>query len=390
MHDMRQPRPQLAARRKGCGFTQEELAYALSVDRSTIARWESGETDPQPWVRRKLARVLRLSVEEGAALLDGSSAAESAPRRTSRVAALMDTPDVRVLEAQVAGIAERYVSLPSTALLAEAARCHASLTMLLDQGGREAVRCELHQVATVSATLLSQLVWDASGRRDGSTTLAYCTEAAAHANECGDVVAAAHIQLRRTYVALYGASSTRDPAEGLATARAAEAQSTGVSQALSGLSRLHVAEAFAMQGEYRQCERALSAAESALDRSTNSDPAADVCSPGQFGRLAGSCYLALGAPERAEPLLLATAAELHGRHKTRSLVLGNLALSYLRQRQLEAATATLHEAVGLLEQSRGAGGMTVVFGAARELYPWRSEPMVQDVHDRLLGLIARN
>jgi hypothetical protein len=33
--------------------------------------------------------------------------------------------------------------------------------------------------------------------------------------------------------------------------------------------------------------------------------------------------------------------------------------------------------------------MTVVFRAARELYPWRQEAAVQDIHDRLLGLMAR-
>jgi hypothetical protein len=45
---------------------------------------------------------------------------------------------------------------------------------------------------------------------------------------------------------------------------------------------------------------------------------------------------------------------LHDRQKTRSLVLGNLAFScYIRQRQLDAAGATLHRAIDLLEQSRG-------------------------------------
>jgi hypothetical protein len=33
--------------------------------------------------------------------------------------------------------------------------------------------------------------------------------------------------------------------------------------------------------------------------------------------------------------------------------------------------------------------MSVAFAAARELYPWRGEQLVQDVNDRLLGLLAR-
>jgi tetratricopeptide (TPR) repeat protein len=153
------------------------------------------------------------------------------------------------------------------------------------------------------------------------------------------------------------------------------------------LAQLHAAEAFAMLSEYRRCEQALSAAETALTRMQSDDLVA-VFSPAQFGRLTGSCYLFLGHPEKAEEFLTGTVELLNDRPKTRSLVLGNLALSLIRQRQLEAATHRLHEAIDLLEQSRGGGGMMVVFSAARELYPWRHEAPVQDIHDRLLGLMA--
>jgi tetratricopeptide (TPR) repeat protein len=36
----------------------------LKVDRSTIARWEGGETEPQPWIRPRLAKVLQVSFEQ--------------------------------------------------------------------------------------------------------------------------------------------------------------------------------------------------------------------------------------------------------------------------------------------------------------------------------------
>ncbi|GAA1240559.1 hypothetical protein GCM10009609_00240 [Pseudonocardia aurantiaca] len=188
---------------------------------------------------------------------------------------------------------------------------------------------------------------------------------------------------------MYGLEERRDPRAGLIGAQAAAYQSQPVSYALYGLAQLHIGEAFAMLGEYRQCEQALSSAETAFGKMRPDDVAADVFSPAQFGRLAGSCYLFLGHPERAESLLAGTVGLLHDRQKTRSLVLGNLALSYIRQRQLDAAGPTLHRAIDLLEQSRGGGGMSVVFGAARELYPWRDTAAVQDVHDRLLGLMVR-
>jgi transcriptional regulator with XRE-family HTH domain len=62
-------RQRLAGRRQGQGHTQTSLAALLQVHRSTVSRWEQGETEPQPYIRPKLAGLLRVSGEELAALL---------------------------------------------------------------------------------------------------------------------------------------------------------------------------------------------------------------------------------------------------------------------------------------------------------------------------------
>jgi transcriptional regulator with XRE-family HTH domain len=64
-----------AARRKTVGFSQEQLAERLKVDRSTVARWESGETEPHPWMRPRLARALEVSAEQLDELLGETNAA---------------------------------------------------------------------------------------------------------------------------------------------------------------------------------------------------------------------------------------------------------------------------------------------------------------------------
>jgi hypothetical protein len=55
----------------------------------------------------------------------------------------------------------------------------------------------------------------------------------------------------------------------------------------------------------------------------------------------------------------------------------------------------LHEELGLDIQvgdllcvDWGGGGLNIIFGAGRELRPWRTVPVVQDVCDRLLTLMT--
>ncbi|MBQ0826589.1 helix-turn-helix transcriptional regulator [Streptomyces tagetis] len=58
-------------RRKALGFTQDSLAQSVGVDRSTVARWESGKVAPQDWQRPTLAKVLRVTLAELDAILYG-------------------------------------------------------------------------------------------------------------------------------------------------------------------------------------------------------------------------------------------------------------------------------------------------------------------------------
>lgn len=59
----------LAERRKAVGKSQEQLAALVGVERSTVVRWEAGETTPLPWCRPKLARALAVSLDTLSVLL---------------------------------------------------------------------------------------------------------------------------------------------------------------------------------------------------------------------------------------------------------------------------------------------------------------------------------
>ncbi|MBK1785104.1 helix-turn-helix transcriptional regulator [Prauserella cavernicola] len=49
--------------RELAGFTQDELARKLSVDRSAVGHWEAGRQSPSPGNFKALCRVLRVKRE---------------------------------------------------------------------------------------------------------------------------------------------------------------------------------------------------------------------------------------------------------------------------------------------------------------------------------------
>jgi transcriptional regulator with XRE-family HTH domain len=75
-----------AQMRKVAGYSQEGLAERLGVDRTTVARWEAGETTPQPWQRPRIADAFGLSLSELAELLDNADATKYAGEGSASLA----------------------------------------------------------------------------------------------------------------------------------------------------------------------------------------------------------------------------------------------------------------------------------------------------------------
>jgi transcriptional regulator with XRE-family HTH domain len=382
-------RQRFAARRKAVGFSQEQLAEQLSIDRSTVARWESGETEPQPWIRPRLARVLQVSLDQLDLLLAGGglTEAEAAERMSYALThpGSADIVTVAHLRNQVQQLDEQYVHVPSSSLLAHAGQCLGQVRFLAAHAVSSRVRRELYAVEAEAAILMGQLVWDASQRRDHASARVYLDQAIAAARKVRDPAAEGLALLRKAMIALYG---ERDPREGLALAEQTAETTDKVSDVLTGLAVLHAAEAHAMLGELAPCEEALAVADSRFGRVGELDAAIELYSVTQFGRMAGSCYLFLEDTRRAQGLLEATAVALTDHSKSQAIVLGNLALALIRQGDLDGAAGRLHEAIDVIELNRGGGGLNIVFSAGREMRPWRTVPVVQDVYDRLLTLMA--
>ena len=54
---------QIQVIRTARGITQEQLAVKIDVDRSTIAKWETGKALPRAELLPKLARALNCSID---------------------------------------------------------------------------------------------------------------------------------------------------------------------------------------------------------------------------------------------------------------------------------------------------------------------------------------
>ena len=383
-------RTRFAARRKLVGFSQDQLAERLRVDRSTVARWESGETDPQPWIRPRLAGALQVSVEELDELLaeGGSTAGEADAERLDYALThpgAVDLVTIAQLRWDIQQLDQQYVVVPSSSLLAHAGQALGQVRFLAAHAGNGRIRRELSAVEAEAAILMGELVWDASQRRDHASARLYFDEAIEAARQVRDPAAEGLALLRKAMIALYGEG---DPQTGLALAQEAVETTANASQVLSGLGVLHAAEAHAMLGERAACEGALASAETTFMRIDDMDTAFELYSATQLGRMAGSCYLALADTGRATVLLEDTATALGDGSKSQAVVLGNLSLALIRRGDLDAAAARLHQAMDVIERNWGGGGLNLIFGAGRELRSWRSVPVVQDVYDRLLTLMT--
>ncbi|TVT31257.1 helix-turn-helix transcriptional regulator [Amycolatopsis rhizosphaerae] len=380
----------LARARKAAGFTQERLAETLGVDTSTIARWESGQLEPSPYRRPKLARLLMISRERMEELLQegtttpvvGSAWPAPVARDDSRTA---DLVTVAALREQTLQVEAEYETAPSTQLLARATQHLARIMFLRAETSSKRIRRELWSVEAETATLMGQLIWDASQRRDHRSPRHYFEQAIAAARQVNDPVTEAYAILRKSYLALYG---EKQPDAGLAAAREAATVAHPASPALTGLALLHVAEANAMLGERRACETALGDAREQLALISDADAAGDYFSPAEFDRMAGSCYLFLGLTRHAETPLGQAARGLATKKKSQAIVLGNLSLARLRHGEVDGAVEALHHAIDALELTWGGGGLNIAFTAGRELRPWRQQPAVQEAGERLFALMS--
>lgn len=115
-------RERFIALRVSAGHTQESLAFAMEVDRSTVGRWDRGQAVPRPWQMPKLASVLRVGQKELSEALLGAGPTSNI--RPARSTSLLDGAgrQAPTPERETSDIEEATAGVASMALMDGGAR----------------------------------------------------------------------------------------------------------------------------------------------------------------------------------------------------------------------------------------------------------------------------
>jgi transcriptional regulator with XRE-family HTH domain len=423
-------RRRLAERRKALGYSQEALAEKLGVDRTTVGRWERGESDPHPYIRPRLRRVMNAAADEIEILLASDAHDEPNPRVAPAVACgPVPGPDpmgelddmyrrelLRLLS--VGGV---LIALPRNPAATEPEQIAPAgdpadigqhvllnahlwqvfalakskrlvyplvrdqLSLLVDQMNRPCSPQARQQLCVLACDLF-QLAGEIFFDSNRYTDAAYCYTLAANAGrEARSYDRWACALTRQAFISMYDRQFPDATAILSAAARVAQ---RGDSQ----LPTRHwvavvQAQADAGRGDLEACQRALDTAE----RVTGLDGSA---SPGGWLRFDGSrlaeergtCYLSLGRADIAETAL--TEALRHAVSlRRRGSLLADLAILGVQRHDLDRLLRYGEDAIDLAGQTQSSGYVGRKLQALNaQLQPFQADHRIAQLSDRIASL----
>jgi transcriptional regulator with XRE-family HTH domain len=429
-------RRRLAGRRRSLGYSQEHLAGQLGVDRTTVGRWERGETDPYPYIRRRLCQVLQVPAGELDTLLavepdnepslqtphtapvisghvvagpDPMGALDDMYRRELLRLLSIAAVTVAMPEDAVAtgnrGLAaargpadiediEQYAALNAhlwqVFALSRAKRqvyplVHEHLGVLIGQMNR-GQPAAVHRQLCVLACDLFQLAGEIFFDSNRYAEAAHCYVLAASAGRearCYDRWACA--LTRQAFISMYDRQYPQAAAILTAAARVAHNGDSQLStrQWVAAVQ----AQAYAGLGDQQACNRALDTANRVLDL-------ADTASPGGWLRFDGSrlaeergtCYLTTGQHTQAEAALTEALSRTVSLRRRGSL-LTDLAVLGAQRRDIDQVLHYAADAVDLAEQTGSTGyvGRKLCHLQA-EVRPLLADARVAELNERITRL----
>jgi transcriptional regulator with XRE-family HTH domain/tetratricopeptide (TPR) repeat protein len=325
----------IRARKKAC-FTQESLAQALNVDPTTVGHWERGRTEPLPYKRPKLAKLLGVGSERLEELLAEGQAeplpsAPAEPDRELMVTEVASDPMKRrtlmkwgIATTAASGLGIEVLGHIGMADVRRLERTTDRLCNLDHRHGGETLWRAGAATAQEAAAMLEhgrystsvgQVLLGAAGSLYVRTGWLACdagrhdvarssfTEALSISRQAGD----AEIETRALAGLGFHSNLVGRPREGLRFSRAAEdaVRLLGPSSRMTAVPLLHLAVANARSSDFAGAQAAITRARKALDadRGEGAAPWAAFMSSMEIDAVEATCAVEIGKSARAEQLL---------------------------------------------------------------------------------------
>lgn len=229
---------------------------------------------------------------------------------------------------------ERYSTAVTKAETFPAVREHLDAVLsALRRPHDESVRRSLHAIASEILQLAGEILLD---NADFATASHCYTAAAAFSKEAGAMDLGACAMTRHAYISLF------DRAFATAVPLLESARELARRGDPSVTTRYWVdsvlAQAFAGLGQAQDCERATDAARAALDIAGTSDTGWLRFDGSRLDEELGACYVQLGRPDKAEPLLLSVLDRPLSTRRRASVLIDLAAVGALRREPLQLVT----------------------------------------------------
>jgi transcriptional regulator with XRE-family HTH domain len=410
-------RHRLVGTRKAAGFSQERLAEAVGVERTTVMRWERGETCPQPWARPKLARILGISDDALAELLTNPAEPESAVSAPDQIAeevaplyrrdflkysaafptlgfdelrhlgAALD--DARhYLDAEVVGYFKQQLAScaanDGTYGPAQALPLVLGVVAAIERHARQVkvnVRRELLAVGAQAAEFVGWLYRDAHQPRLSTHWRDRATE---WAQEAGDRPMQGYILLKKSQAAW----DDRDGLRMLTLAQAAHNGPWRLPPLVQAEAAQQEARGLAMTGEPTATVDAK--LDEAWEIFTGTEPTADELGCHYDRALltmqTAICYCEASQPERAAELYREHLDDEQISHRDRGYFLSLMASALAHAAAPNDAASAGHEALAVAVETHSLRTVQELKRVCTLLEPWRSRPAVYELREALLPL----
>jgi transcriptional regulator with XRE-family HTH domain len=414
-------RQHLAERRRSLGYSQERLAGEVGVDRTTVGRWERGETGPQPVIRERLRIVLKVSAEELDTLIPVGPEDEHLPLAAALTAPgpdlMGELDDMHRREMlRLMSIASVAVAMPAEAAslvgswAALDLESHAAMNdhlwqvFAMSRSKRQIYPVVRDQLAALTSHLadqhpdrdrrrllvltasLYQLAGEVCFDCNRYTDAAHCyTLAATAAREGGAADLWACALTRHAYVATYD----RQHAQAAQILTAADTVARNGDRQLA--TRQWVAsvqaQVQASLGNSGACDRALDTAAGVLDLTASASPGGWLRFDGsRIAEESGTCYLATGRDAQAESAFTMALGQGISPRRTGSL-LTDLAMLGVRHHETSQILHYATAAIDLAEQTGSSGYVGRKLATLHtQIQPSRGDRRIALLADRIARL----